>query len=624
MTERARHEPRTLFLPLLVLAAILVAGKVACLWPKPIDVGLLALTAEDMALATAFGLTAILALRLTAGRRLLHRLTWTAIAVVGALFAFHAVVNVGVYRALRQPLNVRMLKLVQNAGIWQSSLSDHSDPLVVASLFIAPALFLGALWLQPRWARARRLPWVALAVVAVWASVAMPLRAAVDPSGRFGRVVESPHRVMVESVVSELLIDPRVDMEKNFPPEYLSDFALAHERRMGALPAFTPPPKNLLIVVLESTSARYLSLYGAPYDTTPRLAAEAQHAMVFDRFYAHIGYTFCSMMPLVYSVHPGMPWAFRPGNTRAMPTALAALLKARGYRTAFLSAGDPSWAGMDYMAQAAGMDEVFGPEQLGGDATSSWGTDDKALVDGLLSWIDRDPARPFYAVAWTNQTHDPFMLATGTTPTTFVDPESLHLAGSLNRYLTALRQADEQLGRVFDGLRERHLAEDTLVVVTADHGEAFGDLHEVMGHGSSLFEESLRVPLVFWNPRLFQSQVRVNTPGAHVDLNPTLAQIFGVPIPSDWQGASLFSEDHPRRAYLQADMSSSQFGVTDDRFKYVLDVSRGFERLYDLTTDPHEQRDVSTAYPEVTRQLRARVSAQVHAQEAYVNAPTAQ
>ncbi|HSF48281.1 MAG TPA: sulfatase-like hydrolase/transferase, partial [Burkholderiales bacterium] len=227
--------------------------------------------------------------------------------------------------------------------------------------------------------------------------------------------------------------------------------------------------------------------------------------------------------------------------------------------------------------------------------------------------------QPFFAFAWTDQTHDPYTLEQGATAVSLLGEGNFPNRESMERYLNAIRQADRHLGRLFDALRLRGLADDTLVVITADHGEAFGDVHDVMGHGGGLFDENLRVPLMLWNPRLFQSVRRLDKAGGHVDLNPTLAHILGVEPPSDWQGASLFSETHPGRVYLQADLSGYQFGVTDGRYKFVADVSGGSERLYELRQDPLERHDLSAQRSEVVEEMRARVSAFLRAQESYLN-----
>ncbi len=128
------------------------------------------------------------------------------------------------------------------------------------------------------------------------------------------------------------------------------------------------------------------------------------------------------------------------------------------------------------------------------------------------------------------------------------------------------------------------------------------------------------MPLMFWNPRLFPTGQRLPQVGGHVDINPTLAQMLGVEPPADWQGASLFSPDHPGRVYLLADLAGYQFGLTDGHYKYIYHFSDAFERLYDLTQDADEVRDLAAQHPEIAQEMRARVSAFVHAEEEFQKA----
>ena len=97
-----------------------------------------------------------------------------------------------------------------------------------------------------------------------------------------------------------------------------------------------------------------------------------------------------------------------------------------------------------------------------------------------------------------------------------------------NRYLNILRTVDEQLGRLFDGLRARGLDQNTLVVITGDHGEAFGSPHGMRGHGYALWDELIRVPMIFWSPALFPEGGRSDTVGGHVDLHATIADLLGI------------------------------------------------------------------------------------------------
>jgi phosphoglycerol transferase MdoB-like AlkP superfamily enzyme len=615
---------RTAFLPTGLLVFIFVIAKSLIVRRHPISAvslsNLVAVTAEDVAIALLMGALAATALFATARRPRLHRFAWFGIMALSALAGVYAMVNVGIFNTLGYPLNARMFALAGRITDLRSSFAAHLDRSLAIGMVGAVAAFAVAshrrFSLTP--SRGPRVAFCAIAVA--WIGCGMIFRAQAEPDSWVRRAAPNAHREMLFSLTSRLLFDRRAELVTPFSPDYLDDFRPAAQRRHPALARFASPPRNVLMIVLESTAAKYMSLYGAPYDTTPNLVAESRHAVVFERAYAQVGYTFASRMPLFYSVYPGLPWAYSPLDGQRMPPGMGAILKQRGYRTAFFSAAEPEWDSVTYIAQDAGLAEVLGPAELGGRMASSWGTEDGVLIDGLIKWIDADRTRPFFAIAWTDQTHDPYTLSADTTPVDFLAGANPPHAENFNRYLNAVRQADRHLGRLFAALRERNLADDTLVVITGDHGEAFGDPHEVLGHGGGLFEENLRVPLMFWNPRLFPTGERLQQVGGHVDVNPTLAQILDIQPPANWQGASLFSPDHPGRVYLLADLSGYQFGVTDDRYKYIHHFTGGFERLYDLRQDPLEQRDVSAQQPEITSSLRARVSAFVHAEQAFLKA----
>ena len=614
--------PRSAVFPAVLLALTCIAAKIAYIWPLGDEYArILAISAEDVAVCLGFALAAGVALWASKRRPRLHLWIWRAILALGALSALYALANIGIYRALRQPLNCRMLTLIRGLGNLRSSIAADCTVWLILAVILIPVAYIPLASLRPRFLRWRSVR-IALIVVAVaWITTGMVMRLQSRPDGWHSRAVRNPHCDIVVSLFTEFILDKRVEMVGPFPPEYLDDFKPAATRTLPKLPQFASPPRNIILVVLESTGTQYLSLYNSKYDTTPRLLAESRNALVFDRFYAHVGYTFCEMMPLIYSVYPGPPWYYRPRGPREMPVGLAALMKQRGHRTAYFSAGNPEWGGMDYMARRAGFDEVFGPAELGGNA-SSWGTEDGIIIDALIRWIDDHPDQPFFALVWTDQAHDPYTLSTDTKPLQFLDPNSrVPQPEKLERYLNAVRQSDHHVGRLLDALRSRKLADDTLVVITGDHGEAFADPHDVVGHGSSLFDDSLHVPMMLWNPRLFPEGKRTSQIGGHVDLNPTLAHIYGIATPPDWQGASLYSPDHPARVYLQADMAGYQLGVMDDRYKFMLYLTAGFERLYDLQNDPLEQQDLSARRPEVMKQLRARISAYIHSEEDYIAKP---
>lgn len=609
------------FWPALLLAIISVCTKLVLAWPIIMMTGdvrkLFAVSAADLLFAGGYGVTSWGLLRASRKNSRLRRVCWVAVISFGAIAGLYAVASVGIILTIGFPLNARMFSLVSRFADLRSSIMAHCNWGLLLGMVGAVLAFV----VLGRWGHRLRLTrgarFAVLVVGVAWVIFGANLRAHSEPGSWARRTGRNPHWEMLSSLAS-LANNKALDVVGDFPAEYARDFAPAADFERPALHEYSPPPKNVIFVVLESVSAQYMSLYGSQFDTTPNLLAESRHALVVDRFYANAGYTYRSVVPLMYGVHPGLPWGWLPDGVMKMPVGMAGLLKQRGYRTAFLAAANPQWGGMDWMAQAAGMDQVIGPMELGGPQASSWGTEDGVLIDGLLKWIDEKPGRPFFAIAWTDQTHDPYTLEKGTFPTRFVDPKSIRHGDWLNSYLSALRQADRHLGRLFEELRRRGLADDTLVVITGDHGEAFGWPHDAFSHGGDLYDESMRVPMVFWNPRMFAGGKRLDKTGGHVDINPTIAHLMDVDPHPGWQGASLFSPQHPGRVYMTVDLSGFVFGVSDGRWKYILHATDGFDQLFDLKNDPQELHDVSRQNPQSVKEFRQRISAFVKSEEDYL------
>ena len=240
---------------------------------------------------------------------------------------------------------------------------------------------------------------------------------------------------------------------------------------------------------------------------------------------------------------------------------------------------------------------------------SEWGGTDHNLVDGVFKWLDRNRGQPFYVMAWTIESHFPYEADPSHVAVDFFHGDEPADAWDMGRYLNTLLDVDGQVGRLIDGLRERGLADDTLLVITGDHGEGFGTPHYSWGHGDRIWQENVRVPLMLWNPRLFPTGRRSPTIGGHVDVNPTVLGLLGLPPHVSWQGRSLFDPDRPPRAYFYAARDGYLFGVRDGDWKYTCDTTRGRQELYDLARDPAEQNDLSAAQPERTLRLRRRLAA---------------
>jgi len=367
--------------------------------------------------------------------------------------------------------------------------------------------------------------------------------------------------------------------------------------------------------------AQFLSLYGAKYKTWPKMEAEAGNCFIVNNYYSHITNTANSHVNLALSVYPPLDWRQYTIERPDFPgTTVAQALKPLGYRTAFISAGRNAWSNQTNFLKNRGYDVVEDAADTGCAEFFSWGVEDRCMIDGIIRFIDKDNGhkQPFFVFSWTQGTHHPYGPDDGTqspgwdNPDLLSDPKTYgNMWWDLGRYMCALYELDKQIARLFSALRERGLAEDTIVIVTGDHGEAFGFPHESYGHSGKVHQEDVHVPLLIWNPKLFRNVPRSNAVGGHVDLSPTILDLLNVPTPATWQGHSLFSPSHPGRAYSYGAMDDYYFGVREGRYKYIYDATVGRDELYDLESDPLERNNLAQARPQEARRLRQRLAAWV-------------
>ena len=180
---------------------------------------------------------------------------------------------------------------------------------------------------------------------------------------------------------------------------------------------------------------------------------------------------------------------------------------------------------------------------------------------------------------------------------------------------------DRIVGAFLEQLEALDLAQDTLVVLTADHGDQFGE-HGKVGHGESLHNRVLHVPLAFHWPASLRPGASA-APVQLVDVMPTILDLAGLDAPARLDGRSLAATLRgdaapPRPAYseqrsargdclqlaLPPHCRLDRFAVQTERFKLVASKRPAWTRLYDLDADPLETRDVAAMHPdEVTRHL---------------------
>ncbi len=377
---------------------------------------------------------------------------------------------------------------------------------------------------------------------------------------------------------------------------------------VGCSGAGSEPPRNLVLVSIDTLRADRLGAWGHAPDVSPFLDSLAEQGVVFEQTLAQSPWTAPSHAAMLTSTWPsvlGFAGAYTgprpPGLVHADAISLAEVLHDAGWRTQAVTAGG-------FVAARFGFDQGF-------EAYGERGTTLRAAVAQALAWLDtRDSDEPFFLFL---HTYDVKRYRAGSAQHKFLEdrhgiqirsPQPLAALLQSNNvqalpkitpafrafvselYDAAITRADTTLQRLWHELERRDLAAATLFVVTSDHGEEFWE-HGSSGHGYSLHDENLRVPLILRHPSLapqrIAAQVRL------VDLAPTLVELLGLAMPPAWSGVSLVpwiegaSRDLP--AFSEAAHRPSK-AVRTPTHKLVLSAAPPRLELFDLGRDPGETR----------------------------------
>ena len=503
--------------------------------------------------------------------------------------AFYVVLGVPVQRVLWSPLTLAMWRAA--GGALSDSIRHYATWTNIAALAAGAATAV----LAPL--AARRLPVRAVLAATVVCALLGPLAVArVDTMGA--------HRNAWTALAEGLAIRPVAAVE-------------ARDWRASALTVAPDPGlqrfrgiaagRNVVMISLESTAARYLGIYGAQPDVAPNLSAlVSSSAIVFDNAYAVYPESIKGLFSVLCSIAPAIDTVAESYASVPCPS-IAQTLAARNYRTALFHSGRFDYLGMNAIVRGRGFDTLADAGDIGGEKESSFGIDEASTVAGMLRWIDQDRERPFFVTYLPIAGHHPYESG-GRRP--FPDTDEF------GRYRNALHYGDTALGELRRGLEARGLDARTLWIVYGDHGEAFGQHEGNYGHTFHLYDENVRVPFAIAAPGAIPGQARARQVVSLLDTAPTILDLLRLPIPEAYDGRSML-DGRPRAALFFTDYSLPLVGLRDGSRKVIHDLGSGRTRWFDIDADPDERVDLSSRYPAETRRyadtLQGWTAAQRHA-----------
>lgn len=450
----------------------------------------------------------------------------------------------------------------------------------------------------------------------------------------------------------------------------------AERQGLAHLPVISAASPNVVLIVMDTVGANHMSLYGYHRETTPNLVRIAREGIRFDQARSPAPWTLPSHASMFTGRWPHQLSAGFDGPLGADEPTLAEFLRDRGYvtggfiaNTLYCSAETGLNRGFlhyeDHPITAAGVvhSAALGQRLLEKSGARAWrllagetgflrripGRPDRAQPDhrprkpykdaseisrDALAWLSHHEGRPFFLFLNLFDAHTPYLLPEGSDEHFGLAPQGRSdyailddfwqadkrrlsprdVALAQDAYDDCIAYMDQQIGRLYDDLDRRGLLGNTLIIVTADHGEQFGE-HGLFGHAGSLYRPEVHVPLLIVPPAGRAGGRVVPEPVSLRDLPATVVDLLGRTGASPFPGSSLARRWDPahRSAGVPDDpvLSEVQSPATNNANQGRSPVFRGpmsslvaegkvyirngdgIEELYDLGADPTESHNLA-------------------------------
>lgn len=409
----------------------------------------------------------------------------------------------------------------------------------------------------------------------------------------------------------------------------------------------TGPPQYVILIIMDAVRPDHLGCYGYERGTSPRIDDLAARGVLFEGAVSQAPWTLPSVATMLSSTFPSQHGARRrEGRNVPLKTGentFVEVLAASGYRTCAMSTAKlytPS------LGLKQGFDESY---VIGGDKDVLEKIAAMELAGAAIDWLRRNSSEKCFILIHHYDTHYPYR-ASAACINRF-DPEyngeyrlrfgdsSLRILkkariGRLSevgltqgdmRHIKALYdceivRTDSSVGALVDSLDAWGRLDRAMIIITADHGEEFLE-HGSIDHGQTVYDESLRVPLIMFAPSCVEAGRSVSEQVGLIDIGPTILQSAGIDVPAHFEGRSLmsFMSDRfesnendvrpgglPYSCYLAESIAHrpEKKALRCPPYKLIFDPFFGTTELYNIETDPEETEDLAPASPDMADQLK--------------------
>lgn len=379
------------------------------------------------------------------------------------------------------------------------------------------------------------------------------------------------------------------------------NFALAEGERDGS--------PNILLIIVDTLRADYLSCYGNKIVKTPNVDKLAAEGIKFSWAVCHVPLTLpshASIFTSTYPIHHGVRdnGAFRLEDKYL---TLAEMLKQQGYQTAAFVGAFPVDSRFGIAQGFDLYDDYYGEGSAHNDFAYAERPAEE-VIKPAMEWLKNSTSEPWFC--WLHL-YDPHM--------PYIPPAPFNQLHPDNLYAGEVAYTDEIIGQFLQFLHSNSLDKNLIIIFTADHGEGLGD-HGESTHGIFAYNSTLNVPLIFWNKKIFSQPRIIDKRVRHIDIAPTILDILNIHKPDQMQGRSLMPLIRQPSNWTVDESYFETFSANLNRYWAPLQGMFGLNykyirlpipELYDMRRDFHEENNIYEQRPAIAHKMIKRLASLV-------------
>lgn len=350
--------------------------------------------------------------------------------------------------------------------------------------------------------------------------------------------------------------------------------------------------KNVVFVILESTAFERTPLGGDKKSRFSFLEDLSKKSISFVSHRTVFPATTRSILSLFCSSHPGTDYASITKTDAVFDcNSIFDAFRKNGYSTSFFSPVTLDFDNFENSEIIKKTDYIFEPSQIiaNGSFKRNFGTEtaveEEIVQKDFFRHIQkvRSENKPFFALYFPYWTHAPYEVP-------FADTSNLN---SLERYYKSQEYLNEKMEEFLEALEKENILENSIVVFTSDHGEAFGRKVGNFIHPNYLWDENLHVPFLIYIKGITDTTPQtITNPTTVLDVAPTIAALAGIEPDKSWSGSNMF-DGTAKPVFIYTRAMNLHSGILDGNRKFFFNHITGENFYFDLKADPLENRNLA-------------------------------